>query len=350
MATTYFTVFDKNYAARGLAMIESLRQHSASDIRVAVLALDEDALRVSRHIADEVLRVEDVGDAEFVAAKANRSYEEFCWTCAPILSHFMVCRAQLGNLVAYLDADLYFFSDPSILLDEMGDGGTILIHPHRFSADKVAWEKSAGTFNVGFVGFRASEEARACTARWREQVLALCVKDPEKGLCGDQGYLNEWPAIYPGLCVMQNIGGGVAPWNVNSYDVTLGAAGPATDGVPTVFFHFHQLRIIDCEKIRFLGVIPATGYDFRPETWRALYQPYLVQLKRQAFALTKQGIALNSNRVCDRREFRHYVAIHEMMPVLESWSTFLRWHLSEFFYEEIWPLLKKTKARLFRIL
>jgi hypothetical protein len=77
------------------------------------------------------------------------------------------------------------------LLAEMGDNKNILIHPHRFSPDRLACEATAGTFNVGFVGFRVSDEARACAGRWREQVLALCVKDPEKGLCGDQGYLNE---------------------------------------------------------------------------------------------------------------------------------------------------------------
>ena len=322
MPTHYFTVFDKNYAARGLAMIESLRRVSHGDIRVVVLGLDEDACRVSQPLADEVLRIEDLGDAEFLAAKANRSYEEFCWTCAPVLSDFVVRHANAGELVAYLDADLYFFSDPIVLLDEMGDGGNILIHPHRFAPDRLDWEKSSGTFNVGFVGFRICDEAKACTTRWREQVLALCVKDPEKGLCGDQGYLNEWPDLYRGLCVMQNIGGGVAPWNVNAYRVQ---QGPQVDGVPVTFFHFHQLRIIDCGQYRFAGAIPAIGYDFSPEIWRAFYHPYLHDLKRHALALEVSGIPLLSNRKCDLSEFRHCVDIHEIMPLLETWQMEVAW-------------------------
>jgi hypothetical protein len=132
-----------------------------------------------------------------------------------VLSNFILKQAPVGDFAVYLDADLYFFADPAVLLAEMGDNKNILIHPHRFSPDRLACEATAGTFNVGFVGFRVSDEARACAGRWREQVLALCVKDPEKGLCGDQGYLNEWPERYGGLRIMEHIGGGTAPWNAS---------------------------------------------------------------------------------------------------------------------------------------
>src|SRR4051812_39912022 len=101
MATTYFTLFDKNYAARGLAMIESLRRVSSAPISVLVLALDEDAYRISKPFADEILRVEDIGDIEFLAARTNRSHEEFCWTCAPALSHYMVSRTRPGDFAVY---------------------------------------------------------------------------------------------------------------------------------------------------------------------------------------------------------------------------------------------------------
>lgn len=342
MTYTFFTVFDKNYAARGLTMIESLRRCSSDNIRVTVLALDEEAGRVSQGLADLVLRVEDVGDAEFVAAKTDRSYEEFCWTCAPLLSNYMVQQGNVGDIVAYLDADLYFFSDPAILLDEMGEWGNILIHPHRFSPDKAEWEKTAGTFNVGFVGFRVSDEARACTRRWREQVLTLCVKDPERGLCGDQGYLNEWPALYPGLRVMANIGGGVAPWNVNAYRI---GQGPSADGTPVVFFHFHQLRVVNCERHGFLGAIPAIGYAFAPPVIEHIYLDYLNRLKLKALELISSDIPLRPDRTCDIAEFRHYLRSGYMVLVLESWRSVLIWKALET-REHIAALWKKVQNKL----
>lgn len=323
MTQTYFTVFDKNYAARGLVMIESLRRVSCGDLRVVVLALDDDANRVSRECADDVLSIDDIGDMEFVEARANRSYEEFCWTCAPVLSNFLLQRSTVGDYIAYLDADLYFFSDPRILFEEMQGGGQILIHPHRFSPDKAQWEKSAGKFNVGFVGFRVSEEARTCVARWREQVLSLCVLDPDQGLCGDQGYLNEWPDLYPGLRVMQNIGGGTAPWNVSAYKV---GPGPLVDGVPIVFFHFHKLRVVDCDGYRFQGAIPAFGYTFQLPVIDLIYRDYLKRLKGKSLVLARSGIPLRTDQVSDFGEFRHYLAIGHVVLVLEGWMDTIRWY------------------------
>jgi hypothetical protein len=308
MKIHFFTVFDRNYAARGLVMLESLRKASQQDVTTRVLALDDDAYRVASGVADIVMRVEDLGDGEFASLQGTRSHEEFCWTCAPVMSSFMVRTAAVGDFVVYVDADLYFFSDPAILLAEMGSDKNIIIHPHRFSPDRMAWEATAGKFNVGFVGFRVSEEAKVCTARWRAQVLDLCVKDPERGLCGDQGYLNEWPSLYPGLHVMEHIGGGTAPWNVNAYEVAGSASQPTVNNIPVVFFHFHQLRIVDCSHRKFVGVIHAIGYDFSEAIRRILYRKYVQRLRFQALCLDRSGIPLRSDLNYELSTFGLYLA------------------------------------------
>src|SRR5207248_4278570 len=137
----------------------------------------------------------------------------FCWTCTPALASWMVRTSTENDIVVYLDSDLLFFGNPRTLLEELDDTAAILIHEHRFSPDRTAWLTTSGRFNVGFVAFRVGDEARACVTRWRAQTIACCESNPEKGLCGDQAYLNEWPALYPNLRIMQNLGGGVAPWN-----------------------------------------------------------------------------------------------------------------------------------------
>ena len=316
MVVHFFTVFDRNYAARGLVMLDSLRRASGStQIRTVVLALDEDAYRVAAGYTDNVLRIEDLGDHEFLAARETRSHEEFCWTSAPALSNFMVQNGAVGDFVVYLDADLYFFSDPAVLIAEMGDDKNIIIHPHRFSPDRLTWESTAGRFNVGFVGFRISDEAKACAARWRSQVLELCTKDPENGLCGDQGYLNEWPSLYSGLHIMENIGGGTAPWNVNAYRIGGSSVQPTINEQPIIFFHFHQLKIVDAASHRFLGVIFAAGYEFSTKIGQLIYQQYVTRLKRQSLRLQTAGIPLRSDLKYDLQDFGHYVTIGEVHPL-----------------------------------
>jgi hypothetical protein len=327
MTTYFFTLFDRNYAARGLVMLDSLRKHSASKSKTVVLALDDDAYRVAQGHADEVLRVDDLKDAKYLEIRTTRSHPEFCWTSAAVLADYMVNRGKAGDLAVYLDADLYFFTDPAVLLAEMGSDKNIMIHPHRFSLDRADWEKTAGIFNVGLVAFRVSEEAKRCTARWRQQVVELCVKDPERGLCGDQGYLNEWPALYPGLQIMQNIGGGVAPWNLASYQVGGSPSRPTIDGVPIVFFHFHQISIIDCRADRFLGAFCATGYDFSLEIGRLIYQRYFEKLKRQSLRLQRLGIPLISDDAYDVLEFRHCIKEKRILIIRENLWAWIRFAL-----------------------
>jgi hypothetical protein len=309
----YFTVFDRNYAARGLLMLDSLRRVSPQ-AQTTVLALDDDAFRAATGHCDDVLRVQDLGDSQFEAAQANRSHEEFCWTCAPILSDFMLRRSEPGSIVVYVDADLLFYTDPAVLITEMENDKNIMIHPHRFSADKTGYESASGTFNVGFVAFRASEEAQRCTARWRQQVLDLCVKDPERGLCGDQGYLNEWPSLYPGLHIMENIGGGVAPWNVASCDLSRSMGVLTVDNRPVVFFHFHELRTVKSNLLFLAGTVPALGYNYDHSIWRLIYDDYIRRLRDQSLELEGKSIGqIEPDLTYSLPKFLYHVATGEIL-------------------------------------
>ena len=138
MTTHFCTLFDMRYAARGLAMLESLEKHFAGDKTVTILAMDEttpDMIRKMGRPHWKVIVAEQLEDAELLEARATRPHREFCWTCAPALAARMVDIHAPGDTVVYVDADLYFFSSPQLLLDELNDGGNILIHEHRYSED-----------------------------------------------------------------------------------------------------------------------------------------------------------------------------------------------------------------------
>jgi hypothetical protein len=200
-----------------------------------------------------------------------------------------------GDSVAYVDADLYFFASPQLLLDELADGGNILIHEHRYSADRRHYESGSGRFNVGFVAFVVGDEARTCANRWRQQVLDKCVLDPDNGYCGDQGYLNEWPSLYAGLRILRNIGGGVAPWNLLSYRVTGTTARPFVDGVPVVFFHYHAFRTVSVRLFGDIAAIPAWGYEFSREAQRLLFSRYSRMVRQISRKAVRFGFKVESD-------------------------------------------------------
>lgn len=271
----YCTLFDKNYLAKGLVMLESLKRHSSEPYSLHILAMDsetEDALK-------------DFGYWEYtftaptfnrMPSFSSRPWREFCWTMASQFTEYVLNemrRAEIKDIdtITYLDADLFFFSDPKPVHDEIGER-SIGIIPHRFIPTKRYLEVN-GVFNVGWVTFKNTPIGRECLARWAEQVRERC----DESTCGDQKYLDEWPEHYGDeVCIIENIGANLAPWNVGNYD--LQRAGKS-DYVFVIgrhradwlrFYHFHEYE----------HGVRLTNYDLRPEDIELIYKPYIEAINR----------------------------------------------------------------------
>lgn len=306
MPVSFCTLFDSRYLTRGLVMLESIEPYLREDDDVVVLAIDDRAREMLGELNTgswRVITTPDLHDRELNAVRCTRGHREFCWTCTPALAAWMVRTAPADRIVVYLDADLFFFGAPSILLNELDDGGSILIHEHRFSADRSDFEASSGRFNVGFVAFKANDEGRRCTEHWRAQTIECCVLDPAKGLCGDQGYLTAWPQLYPSLRIMKNLGGGVAPWNVSQYRVSRNSNGPTIDGNPIVFYHFHSFRTLGLRGGSLIAAAqPAYGYEFTSETIKQIYRPYVRQIARATRNVSYRGFSVEADQTPNGKE------------------------------------------------
>jgi hypothetical protein len=199
-----------------------------------------------------------------------------------------------SDYILYVDSDCYFFSDVSNLVSQWRPSSNIFVHEHRYSASRSEWELTAGRFNVGVVGFRGkSEEAEKCLAKWRRQVLDVCELDPELGLCGDQTYLNEWPAMYTGLQIMTSDGEGAAPWNIEDRVATKSSSKTLISQDKLVFYHFHALRMSYNLTTRIVITKLAFGYTIPVSVKRLVYKPYLRHLYMVNRRLYKQGFDLS---------------------------------------------------------
>src|SRR6185295_7490482 len=96
---------------------------------------------------------------------------------------------------------------------------SIGIVPHRFPPHRKHLEKEVGKFNVSWVTFKVPVGFK-CLEQWAKNCREKC---SAKEGCGDQVYLDSWGTDYPGeVCEIQNIGVGVAPWNISQYGVASG--------------------------------------------------------------------------------------------------------------------------------
>jgi GT2 family glycosyltransferase len=316
----FCTLFDRNYLFKGLTLYRSL-ERCAGDFTLFVLCMDDESYETLSRLElpkARLVRLEEFEDAELRKAKATRSAIEYFWTCTPSLPLFVLDREPQADAVTYLDADLFFFGDPKPLFDEMGPA-SIMIHEHRFPP-RFAHFAENGIYNVSWVSFRRDDRAFACLRRWREQCNEWCYYRLDNGRLGDQKYLDTWPREYEGVHVLQHKGGGLAPWNLERYDVRSGAGGRVfVDEDPLVFYHFHGLRLFDDGSVQ----RAPTTYPLRESDVRLLYDPYVDALRavREEIERVAPGYRygiekLNARSVKEELvETRRDRTVHVLIPV-----------------------------------
>jgi hypothetical protein len=285
----FCTYFDSNYLAKGLTLYRSLVRY-ASPFRLWVLCLDDLAYEILQARAlPEIIPISleefEQGDQALLQAKGNRSRIEYYFTCTPSLPLYVLDHHADVDLITYLDADLYFFSAPSPIYRELGDQSVLMIG-HRFPEQHKHLEEN-GIYNVGYLSFRRDEAGLECLHWWRDRCLEWCYDRVDHGRFADQGYLDDWPQRFPRVVVLEHKGAGLAPWNVQNYDLSLERGRVRVDGLPLVFFHFHRLK-----QIRPWLYEPSLKmYDTRAGLVlrQHIYGPYIRELRRTARWTTVQG-------------------------------------------------------------
>lgn len=257
----YCTLFDSKYLPQGLALYESLKRHSSQPFLLDILALDHECELVLRSLDLEFVDVTSIDEFEqyvhgMKEARSNRSYREYCWTCASAFTEDIL--GDDAEEITYIDADVLIFSDPEPVFAEIGDR-SIAITPHNFIPSKQYLDVN-GLYNVGFVHFKDTQAGAQCLRKWAADVRDRC--SVLVG-CGDQQYLDAFPVNFPKEChVIQNIGVNAGPWSLANWTVT---DGPLLDGVPLVAYHFHEY--VHGERL--------TNYDLRQVDRDLIYAPYI---------------------------------------------------------------------------
>lgn len=274
----FCTLFDSNYLSRGVTMYQSLAATGAN-FHLYVFAFDEKCRQVLETMnlpKLTVISLKEFEDEALLKVKPTRTRAEYCWTSTS--STILYCIEQF-NLPActYLDADMFFYADPSVLIDEMGDK-SIMITEHRYTPryDKTAL---SGTYCVQFVTFKNDERGLTALRWWRNACLEWCYNRHEDGKFGDQKYLDDWTTRFEAVHVLQHLGGGLALWNIQQYSVTE-QDGKLTCTEKTtgktfspVFYHFHYLKYFNN------GYVELGRRTITPDVLEHFYLPYLEKME-----------------------------------------------------------------------
>ncbi len=244
------TLFNSAYLTRGLSMYESLFKNY-EHFHLYIFTFDQncfDILKTLNLPKVTLITLKEFEDEELLKVKPTRTITEYCWTCTPSVLLYCLQKYNLPSCT-YLDADIYFYNNPQPLIDEV-DSSSILITEHRYTP-KYDQTKPAGIYNVQFVGIKNDKNGLEAVTWWRERCLEWCYNRIEDGKLGDQKYLDDWLTRFKGVHVLEHLGGGMAPWNVQQYEYFIEEgklhARTLKDNLKftAIFFHFHSLMFFN---------------------------------------------------------------------------------------------------------
>lgn len=287
----FCTLFDSNYLDKGIALYESLNKVTTS-FTLYVFAFNQQALHilVDLNLSNMiVVSLKDFETERLLRLKKERSPAEYCWTCTPAIIDYVLTNFNEPQCT-YVDADLYFFSSPDILLQEIENTtNSVIITEHRFppwTRDKML--KMSGKYCVQFNTFTNNTNGRKILVWWKEQCLENCHYTRTGEIKGDQKYLEGWTKDFEGVHELQNLGGGVAPWNIDQYNLTDPETFQFSFNNTTfklVFYHFQNIRYL---PFGFVNIKSGTN-DKRVGEF--IYKPYLSHIEKiRKMLLIKYGV------------------------------------------------------------
>jgi hypothetical protein len=292
----FCTLFNSNYLTRGLALYQSL-ERVCSSFHLFVVAFDDMAFNylTSESLSNlTVISLKDFEDKDLLKVKPTRTAAEYCWTSTSSLILHCLEKYNLDSCT-YVDADMIFFQDPAALIAEAAPN-SVIITEHRYTPE---YDVSAthGIYCVQFMYFRSDSKGLKVLKWWRERCLEWCFDRQEDGKFGDQKYLDNWTTQFEGVFVLQNPGAGVAPWNIQQYqirekndDIVVYHNKTRTESL-LYFYHYHGLKFYTDQFATCTGTL----YKITEAQKKLVYYPYIALLQNIEERIRQKGLAINVN-------------------------------------------------------
>lgn len=172
--------------------------------------------------------------------KFGQNSDAFRWSMKPVFIKFLLYHESFDKVI-YCDNDIYFFSSPIRLLENL-DEYRFLLTPHFYSMDPTKnqnWFEAnfrIGLYNAGFIACNST--AIPILNWWINCCLYNVKKSSRRGLFDDQKYLDLIPILFDNTHIIKEYGNNFASWNL-SFQESI-----KTESSEIVFVHFtpHSIK------------------------------------------------------------------------------------------------------------
>jgi hypothetical protein len=276
----FVTLFNRMYLPMGLCLHASLLEH-AQPFHLWIVCMDELVEEQLRRLSlphVSLIPLREVETEALLAQKPHRTPVEYCWTLTPFTPTFVFERDNTAARVTYLDADVFFFASPRVLLEELDcSRKQVLITPHAYGPEYAHRAQDSGRYCVQFITIQRTEGGRKVIQWWQDRCLEWCFARMENGKFGDQKYLDDWPSRFPEeVHVLERVEKTLAPWNVRHFVERRQSDNP-------VLYHFHSLRLVSSTTVRLY-------LNYRVGRGRWVYDRYLKALRCALASMRQNGM------------------------------------------------------------
>ena len=258
MTSVFCTLFDSNYLDKGLALYWSMKKH-IKDFRLYVFAFDNKCYKILTDLKLKnvtVIHLREIMTPALQQIQKERTRAEICWTCTPIVIEYVLIKCE-EDICTYIDADIYFFSSPAGIIKEIVDKEcSVGLVRHGFERNCTYGEGifKLGKYCIQFNTFLNNTDGMQVLEEWKKDCLDWCYYRFEDGKLGDQKYPDKWRLKYTCVYEVQDLGAGVAPWNLHLYTLLEKRDGSIWLAYKNrrfglVFYHFEGMKYLSNGKV-----------------------------------------------------------------------------------------------------
>jgi hypothetical protein len=236
----FVTIFDFNFLPQGLSLYQSL-ENNTNDFILWIVCIDQETMNFLTFYNKPYIKLillKNLETDELRSVKSMRKKVEYYWTLTPFCPFWIFQADSMIDRVTYLDADMFFFKDPKIVIDKFeASGKSVLLTDHSYD---IEYDLSAysGKYCVQFITFNR-KNGLDVLHWWQNQCVNWCFARFEDNKFGDQKYIEKFEELFPDqIYVAPEDDLFMAPWNARRFHK-----------IDPVAFHFHGLRLMKNKKI-----------------------------------------------------------------------------------------------------
>lgn len=309
---SFVTFCDINYLSRALTLIESIRQ-SGNCSEIYIAAVDQESFsKIARLNLNRVkvvlLENIEIEFPELSVAKLNRSILEYFFCLTPFLLKYLIAHTN-NPLVGYIDADIWFFSNPANIPNNVREYDLSLV-THNFPKHLTHMNKY-GINNVGFMYFRRNKKGLVALNWWADKCIkSTSISNSSSEIYGDQKYLDRIAELDVEIETFDGNGHNVAPWNCNKVNYVENNLH-IKNGAEIKYYHFSGLR-----KYKNFSLLGFSSYGWSPNQnmKKRIYANYIKSLIKWelvlASSIRRDNRKLGMKQILKILYFRDYLIWH----------------------------------------